>query len=92
MVNWGIEESGVSLPEGQKLFPDKVVLGGLNNQHGALIEGSYEQLEREIHGIIRQMEPGRFILGSDCTLPQDLDYGRIALAAEACESYQDFVA
>lgn len=89
VVNWGIEESGVSLPEGQKLFPGKVVLGGLNNRHGALIAGDYEQLEQEIHRIIRQMEPGRFILGSDCTLPPDLDYGRIAMAVKACGTYGD---
>ncbi|PST34444.1 uroporphyrinogen decarboxylase family protein [Enterocloster lavalensis] len=89
VVNWGIQESGVSLLDGHKLFPDQVLLGGLNNQHGPLIEGSYEALEREIHQIIAEVGERRFILGSDCTLPQDLEYGRIAMAARACGSYRE---
>lgn len=87
VVNWGIEESGVSLMEGRRMFPNQVLLGGLNNRQGALIDGNYEKLEQEIHGIIDQVGSQRFILGSDCTLPGDLSYDKIAMTVKACERY-----
>lgn len=88
-VNWGVEESGVSLREGRRLFPGKVILGGLNNHHGPLIDGSPAQLEQEVHRIIRENGREGLILGSDCTLPGDLPYDRIASVADACESYEE---
>ncbi len=87
IVNWGIEESQISLTEGKKLFHNKVLLGGLNNQHGPLIDGGYDQLEKEIHKIITMTGGKRFILGSDCTLPGELSYEKIAMTVRACESY-----
>lgn len=87
VVNWGIEESGKTLEDGRRLFGDKVLLGGLNNRHGALIDGTYEEVEKEVHGILDQVGSRRFILGSDCTLPGDLGYDRIAMTVRACETY-----
>lgn len=88
VVNWGVLESGVSLREGHLLFPDKVIMGGLDDCSPALLSGSFEELEKEVHGIIRENQGFRFILASDCTLPGDLPYERIAMVAKACETYQ----
>lgn len=87
VVNWGVIESGVSLAEGHKLFPGKIIMGGLNNSSPALLSGSFEHLENEVHKIIRENEGFRFILASDCTLPGDLPYDRIAMITRACETY-----
>lgn len=87
IVNWGIVESGVSLSEGRKLFPDKVVLGGFNNNDGTLISGSSEQIEEETFQIIDEAGEQGLMLGSDCTLPSNLVYNRIAEVAKASERY-----
>ena len=89
VINWGVEESGTTLQEGRALFPGKVVLGGLNNHHGPLVSGPLSQLEAEVHRIIRENGSRGLILGSDCTLPGDLPYERIAAVADACQSYEE---
>lgn len=82
IINWGIEESGMDLTQGRKLFPEKVVLGGFNNRHGALIEGDREALAGELRQIIKTTGVRKLILGSDCTLPGELPYHRIAMVSE----------
>ena len=68
--------------EGRILFPNKVLLGGFNNQHGPLINGSREEIKQTIVDIINDVGMTNLILGSDCTLPRDLSYERIASVAE----------
>ncbi|MBQ6513134.1 MAG: uroporphyrinogen III decarboxylase [Clostridia bacterium] len=88
IVNWGVEESGVSISEGRQLFPDKVILGGINNKHGGLIDGDEAALEREVLSAIREAAGGRFILGSDCTLPGSVPFASIARISEIAEKYR----
>jgi len=88
VVNWGITESGVTLAEGMKIFPGKTVMGGLDDRSPALLEGTYEDIEKEIHSIIDTVGMKGFILASDCTLPSDLELRKIRLIADACESYR----
>ena len=87
IVNWGVEESGVSISAGRKLFGDKILLGGFNTRHGALIDGSEKEIQEETKELIKTNGPQKYILGSDCTLPGNLDYSRIAMVAEASEKY-----
>lgn len=86
VVNWGIEESGVSLKDARKIFPDKVLLGGFNNRHGSLINGDSNEIKDAINGMIESVGNKKFILGSDCTLPSDLPYENIRKVVEASES------
>lgn len=86
-VNWGVEESGVTLKEGRKLFPGRVLLGGLNNCEGALFQNNEAALERDVHALIDNVGSRMLIVGSDCTLPSNLPYERIAAVAKACASY-----
>ena len=86
-VNWGVEESGVPLSEGRRLFPDKVLLGGLNHHEGCLFQDNYDILEKEVHALIDQVGKKKLIVGSDCTLPGTMPYERIASVAKACASY-----
>lgn len=39
VVNWGVYEQNPSLEEGKKLFPGKVLLGGLDDRAGVLVDG-----------------------------------------------------
>lgn len=82
IVNWGIEESGISLSQGRSLFPDKVLLGGFNSHHGALIDGNRAAVEDEMRKIVAESGKQGFIFGSDCTLPGNLPYDRIAMVSE----------
>lgn len=85
IVNWGVEESGVALSAGRELFGEKILLGGFNTHHGALIEGTEKEIQEETIELIKENGPQRYILGSDCTLPGDLDYSRIATVSKASE-------
>lgn len=87
IINWGVRESGVSLAQGRALFPGKVILGGLDNHCGPLLSGTEEQLEYAVADIIDSTGADRLILGSDCTLPGDLSYSRIAQVARASQRY-----
>ena len=87
-VNWGILESGVKLVDGRKLFPGKVVMGGMDDGSSILISGSQKELEREVHNILAENDYPGFILASDCTLPSDLPYEKIRIMAKACETYK----
>lgn len=89
VVNWGVRESGVSLAQGHALFPDKVILGGLDNSGGPLLDGTEEQLECAVAEILNSSGTDRLILGSDCTLPGDLPYDRIAGVARASRRCAD---
>lgn len=88
IVNWGIRESGVSLREGREIFKGKVMLGGLDNRQGALVGGTAQELRSEVSRVIREAGREGLILGSDCTLPQNTAYERIAAVADACEAYE----
>lgn len=88
VVNWAIHENNPSLEEGAAVFPDKVILGGLDDRAGVLVDGAREEIEAAVHSLIRKMEGRRFILGSDCTLPTDISCDRIKTAVEACGTYR----
>ena len=77
VVNWGVYEAPLSMEEGQRLFPGKVLMGGLPNRSGVMTEGNKEQLTQEVRGLIRRVGPTHYILGADCTLPTELPYEKI---------------
>lgn len=87
VVNWGIEESGMSLNDGLDLFPGKTILGGFNNRHGSIISGDHNAIRKDVASIINGFKGDKLILGSDCTLPGTLSYGNIAAVVDALEEY-----
>mgnify|MGYP000022760933 CR=1 FL=1 len=87
VVNWAIHENNPSLEEGAEIFKDKVILGGLDDRSGVLVDGTNGEIESEVHAILRKMAGRRFILGSDCTLPTDISCSRIQTAVHSCETY-----
>ena len=87
VVNWAIHEGNPTLEEGRDIFPDKVILGGLDDQDGVLVDGTPEEIQREVEGLLRQMEGRPYILGTDCTLPTDYSVERLKSAVQTCENY-----
>ena len=68
IANWAIYEKNLSLMEGAKLF-NRTILGGLDDRKGILIEGSKEDISREVTRILDEYGTKGFILGADCTRP-----------------------
>lgn len=83
VVNWGIYEAPFSLEDGRKLFEGKTILGGLPNRHGVLVDGSEEDIKREVKNIISSFGKKGFILGADCTLATEQDMKKLRVAVEA---------
>lgn len=82
-INWAINEQNPSLTEGAKLFPEKVILGGLDDRAGVIVDGSDDEIKAAVKAVMETMKGQRFILGADCTLPTEIDYHRIRTAVEA---------
>ena len=86
VFNWGVYETDFSLEEGRKLFEGKTIWGGLANHSGALIDGTMEDIDKEVDRVIGSFGRKGFILGADCTLPTGLDNARILRAVNAAHS------
>ena len=86
VVNWGVHENNIGLEEGRDIFPDSVIMGGLANRSGVLVNGSDEELVQAVRDILTQQGKLKFILGADCTLPTDIDYRRIKLICDTARS------
>ena len=87
VVNWGIHEQNLSLTEGKAVFPDKILLGGLDDRSGVLVDGNDEAIAAAVQSVIREMGDVPFILGADCTLPSEIDLHRIRVAVDAAIRY-----
>lgn len=89
VFNWEFGGQNPTLEEGLRTFPeDKVIMGGLDNDKGPLLEGDDQALERAVHDVLRRVEGRRFILGASCTLPGSVSAARIRAAAGACKTYR----
>ena len=86
VFNWAVTTpKNLSLKSGKKLF-NRPVLGGLDNR-GVIVNGSYQEIEAEVHRIIHTVGPRNLILGADCTLPTDINIDHIRTAIEAAAAY-----
>lgn len=88
VVNWGVFSENPSLDEGRKLFSNKVIMGGLDDRSGVLVDGTMEEIQAAVHQIIQGFGTERFILGADCTLPTEIDYARIRCAIDTARNYK----
>lgn len=86
VVNWGVYEAPFSLDEGKKFFGGKTIMGGLKNRRGVLIDGSKEEIEKEVQTIIESFGSTGFILGADCTLATEQDVEKVRWAVEAARA------
>ena len=83
IINWDCHQ-GSSLSQAAKLFPDSIILGGMKNHSGVLVEGTVQEIKDEVARVVSDFNiSNRLILGADCTLDEDVDYARIAAVIEA---------
>lgn len=83
-VNWDCHSGCYDLNKGALVFPDKVILGGMENRSGVLVNGSETEIREAVSEITKDFKAeNRFILGADCTLPEDVEYDRIRTAIDS---------
>ncbi|MBD3382318.1 MAG: hypothetical protein GF404_08990 [candidate division Zixibacteria bacterium] len=69
IVNWDINESSnPDAPQGAKMLPDKVVLGGVERK-GLLQDGSEDELRKMVSDYYAFSKENPFMLGPDCSIP-----------------------
>ena len=65
-------------------------MGGMERT-GVIASGSEEEIERSVEDILTQ-KPAKFILGADCTLPNEVDqktlWANTKTAISAAHAYQ----
>lgn len=90
VINWGVFDDNIPFSEGKKIFgDDRVILGGLDDRAGVLVDGTVTDIEEAVHRILDENGTDKFILGADCTLPTEIDLGRIACAVHSTETYKN---
>lgn len=88
VYNWACHTEGISLQEGKALFGNPCVLGGFDNNPGTLIDsGSKEELEAEVASLIRENGYRGYVMGADCSIPNDIDDNRIRIISDAAGRY-----
>ena len=61
-------------------------MGGLD-RHGVIVSGSMEEIHKAVYQVLDEA-PRPFIIGADCTLPNDIKWENIRAAIAAAHSYQ----
>lgn len=82
VVNWAVHDSDYSLEDGRSIF-GRTILGGLDDRSGVMVEGSPDEVRREVQDIIGRFGREGFILGCDCTLPTEARLENIRAAIGA---------
>ncbi len=78
IVNWATHECSYGLNEGRKLFPKSTILGGFDDRSGVLVEGTIDDIEKEVDAIVASAGRRHLIIGADCTLPNDVALWRLS--------------
>jgi uroporphyrinogen decarboxylase len=82
--NWDVHVESLGIGQGKEFFDGKTVLGGFNNRPNSLLHiGSREDITAEARRLIEEAGPAGFILGADCTLPNDIELERLQWVKEA---------
>lgn len=88
IYNWAVHTEGVSIPEGRHLFPGKCILGGFDNNPGTLIDqGSQQELSTYVEELIKENGWRGFIIGADCSIPNDIDDRQVRHISDASHDF-----
>lgn len=88
IINWATYTEQISLREGRKLFKDKIVLGGFNNNLGTVLDsGTDEEIAEHIKNLISENGTKGIILGADCTVNPDISSERYQLIKDCLIKY-----
>lgn len=88
VFNWATHTEGIGLKEGKRIFKDKPVLGGFdNNPDSILYKGTEEELRKEVYRIFDEVGTKGVALGADCTISSDISLERLELIRQLCAEY-----
>lgn len=88
VYNWATFTEEVSIKEGREIFKDKAILGGFDNNPGTLIDtGSPEELEAFVKELIDENGYKGFIIGADCSIPNDIDDRQVRYISDASHKF-----
>lgn len=85
VVNWDTHFNNCSLEEGRRLFPGRIIMGGLSNI-GALPFGTPEEVEKECRALLDSFGREGLIVGADCSLPYS-PMENLQAVARVCKEY-----
>ena len=84
--NWACHTEGISLEEGKKLFNGKCVLGGFDNNPETILDTApIEELQEEAGKLVSKNAYNGFVLGADCSLPDNFNPARLVKIREVLE-------
>lgn len=87
--NWASFIENISLEEGRKIFEAKCVMGGFANSPGTLIDkGSIKELDDFTRELISDNGYRGYIIGADCSVPNDIDDNRLRAISDASHKYK----
>ena len=75
----------ISAQEVAKLF-NRPVMGGMDRK-GIIVDGNRNQIKDAVYEVLKNA-PEQFILGADCTLPDNVNWENIKIAIDAAHSFE----
>ncbi len=82
VVNWAVGEPGnLTIAEGMEFFK-RPVCGGLDN-NGVIVSGPEQAIGKAVSDILDEAGETDFILGANCTVPQDISWENLRTAIGA---------
>lgn len=89
IVNWEFDELNPGMAQAFELFDESyTVMGGIDNKAGAVVDGPVDEIEAQVHSVLRAAGDRRFILGAGCTMPGDINTDHLKYAVAACQTYK----
>lgn len=88
VINWATHAENTSLKQGKEYFNDKVVIGGFDNNAGTLLDdGTDEEVEGFVKGILAEVGTRGVAIGADCTISPNIPVERFNLIRELGKKY-----
>jgi uroporphyrinogen decarboxylase len=82
-INWEVQVTRPTLAEARSLWP-RTLVGGLD-RHGALLDGTPDDVRSEVRQVLAEAGPGRFIVSAGCAIPTDCPPANLLAARAALE-------
>lgn len=83
IINWATYENESKLVDGRKIFPGKTLLGGFDDRSGVLVDGPLDAIAAKTAEIVAEAGKKHLIIGSDCTLPEDIEIAHLRAVMDA---------
>ncbi|MFW5986221.1 MAG: uroporphyrinogen decarboxylase family protein, partial [Halanaerobiales bacterium] len=95
-ISWHDRRTFPSLSEARKLFPDKCLVGGINEKK-TIMDGTLQEITEEVYGAIEQTGGRKLIVAPGCVAPTRTPHMNYYAARMAVETYRtgievDFIA